>query len=65
MYGVSGTDATGAQLTELNDYDTSGKGTVRFAADKPLPAALVTKLVKARIARLKTAAGTKTGATDS
>ena len=65
MYGVSGTDATGAQLTELNDYDTSGKGTVRFAADKPLPQALVTKLVKARIARLKKASGTKTGTTDS
>jgi uncharacterized protein YdhG (YjbR/CyaY superfamily) len=34
---------------ELEDYDTS-KGTLRFDADKPLPAALVRKLVKARIA---------------
>jgi uncharacterized protein YdhG (YjbR/CyaY superfamily) len=34
---------------ELKDYDTS-KGTVRFPADKPLPAALVRKLVKRRIA---------------
>ena len=34
---------------ELKDYDTS-KGTIRFQADKPLPAALVRKLVRARIA---------------
>jgi uncharacterized protein YdhG (YjbR/CyaY superfamily) len=34
---------------ELQEYDTS-KGTIRFAADKPLPATLVRKLVKARMA---------------
>ncbi len=34
---------------ELKDYDTS-KGTIRFQPDRPLPAALVRKLVKARIA---------------
>ena len=36
---------------ELKDYDTS-KGTIRFQPDDPLPAALVRKLVKARIARV-------------
>ncbi len=35
---------------ELKDYDTS-KGTIRFPADRPLPPALVRKLVKLRIAR--------------
>jgi uncharacterized protein YdhG (YjbR/CyaY superfamily) len=34
---------------ELKDFDTS-KGTIRFQADEPLPAALVRKLVKARLA---------------
>lgn len=34
---------------ELKDYDTS-KGTIRFQADHPIPAALVRKLVEARIA---------------
>jgi uncharacterized protein YdhG (YjbR/CyaY superfamily) len=38
-----------AHQDELEDYDTS-KGTIRFQADDPLPAALVRKLVKARIA---------------
>jgi uncharacterized protein YdhG (YjbR/CyaY superfamily) len=37
-----------AYSEELSRYDTS-KGTIRFAAEKPLPAALVRKLVKARI----------------
>jgi uncharacterized protein YdhG (YjbR/CyaY superfamily) len=36
---------------ELKDYDTSGKGTIRFSPDKPLPGALVRKIVKARIAQ--------------
>jgi uncharacterized protein YdhG (YjbR/CyaY superfamily) len=38
-----------AHKDELKDYDTS-KGTIRFQADKPLPVALVRKLVKTRIA---------------
>jgi len=37
-----------AHTNELKDYDTS-KGTIRFQPDKPLPAALVRKLVRARI----------------
>lgn len=34
---------------ELRNWET-GKGTIRFQPDKPLPAALVRKLIKARIA---------------
>src|SRR3989442_4189375 len=38
-----------AHKDELKNYDTI-KATIRFQADKPLPAALVRKLVKPRIA---------------
>ncbi len=34
---------------ELRD-DSTSKGTIRFPVDKPLPAALVKKMVKARVA---------------
>ena len=47
FYLMSGSTVA-AFKNELKDYDTS-KGTIRFQADKPLPAALVRKLVKARI----------------
>jgi uncharacterized protein YdhG (YjbR/CyaY superfamily) len=37
---------------QLRNYDTS-KGTIRFPANKPLPAALVRKILKLRIARIR------------
>jgi uncharacterized protein YdhG (YjbR/CyaY superfamily) len=37
-----------AHRRELQGYETS-KGTIRFAADKPLPATLVRKMVRARV----------------
>jgi uncharacterized protein YdhG (YjbR/CyaY superfamily) len=51
FFPMSGTTVAALQK-ELAGYDTS-KGTIRFAADKPLPVALVRKLVKARIAESK------------
>ena len=42
--------AVGAYKDELEAFDTS-KGTIRFQPDDPLPATLVRKLVKARIAK--------------
>jgi len=41
-----------AHAAELKGYQT-GKGSIRFSADEPLPAALVKKLVKARITENK------------
>lgn len=51
FYPMSGT-IVAAFKKELAGYDTS-KGTIRFQPDRPLPAALVRKLVKARLAEKK------------
>ena len=41
---------------DLERYDT-GKGTIRFPSDEPLPAALVRKVVKVRIAQVEAGKG--------
>lgn len=48
FYPMSSTTVA-AHREDLKDYDTS-KGTIRFQANHPPPAALVRKLVRARIA---------------
>ena len=48
FYPMNGTTVA-AFKRELKGYETS-KGTIRFPEDRPLPAALVRKIVKARIA---------------
>jgi uncharacterized protein YdhG (YjbR/CyaY superfamily) len=48
FYPMSGATVA-AHKDDLEDYETS-KGTIRFPADKPVPATLVRKLVKSRIA---------------
>jgi uncharacterized protein YdhG (YjbR/CyaY superfamily) len=42
-----------ALAAELEGYETTGKGTIRFRLDEPLPTALVRRLVEARIAELR------------
>jgi uncharacterized protein YdhG (YjbR/CyaY superfamily) len=50
FYPMSGSTVA-AHKDALKGYETS-KGTIRFHASRPLPASLVKKLVKARIAEL-------------
>ena len=50
LYGMS--SAVKRFGPELERFDAKG-GTIRFSADKPLPAALVTRLVKARTAEIE------------
>jgi uncharacterized protein YdhG (YjbR/CyaY superfamily) len=56
FYVMSTSAAMRARLRELKGYKLGG-GSIQFPPDKPLPDALVTKLVKARIAENKKLAG--------
>ena len=49
IYGVEET-----RTGEFKDYDTSGRGTLRFATDRPLPEGLVRRLLQARSAKVTT-----------
>ena len=48
-FHIMSTSVTRAHAADLKGYKL-GKASIRFAPDKPLPVALVTKLIKARIA---------------
>jgi uncharacterized protein YdhG (YjbR/CyaY superfamily) len=51
FFPMSGT-ITAAHEAELSGYDTS-KGAIRFPAERPLPATLVRKLVRWRLAEMR------------
>src|SRR6185436_1196962 len=48
-FHIMSTALTRANAADLKGYEI-GKASIRFSPDKPLPATLVTKMVKARIA---------------
>jgi uncharacterized protein YdhG (YjbR/CyaY superfamily) len=52
LYPVS-TNTTRELGEALEGYATSGKGTVRFPLDKPVPTTLVRQLVRARVAEIR------------
>ena len=53
LYGFGGS-VIDAHAAELKPYVQS-KGTIQFPADEPIPYRLVTKLVKARVAKIEKA----------
>jgi uncharacterized protein YdhG (YjbR/CyaY superfamily) len=44
-----------AHAADMKNYDTSGRGTIRFPLTEPVPSTFVRKLVKTRIAELRKA----------
>lgn len=56
-----GREAIDKFKAELRGFETS-KGTIRFTVGKPLPASLITKIVKFRVARNEGKAKLKAGA---
>jgi uncharacterized protein YdhG (YjbR/CyaY superfamily) len=57
MYPFSQTMADA--LAESSKYDQSGKGTIRFPLDKPMPHALIAKIVKFRLQERESELATK------
>jgi uncharacterized protein YdhG (YjbR/CyaY superfamily) len=47
LYPLS--SAMEASMKEVSTYKTTGKGTIQFPIDKPLPLGLITKIVKFRM----------------
>ncbi|MEK6780682.1 MAG: DUF1801 domain-containing protein [Bacteroidota bacterium] len=47
LYPVPGGNETFAK--DFSSYKTSGKGTIQFSLDKPMPLNLITKIVKFRV----------------
>jgi uncharacterized protein YdhG (YjbR/CyaY superfamily) len=41
------------EFSETSEYNTSGKGTIQFPLDKPLPLDLIRKIVKFRVREMQ------------